>query len=1267
MAEHAVCPRSAAFVVCTLVLAAAAGVSAPAAARTGKAAAAAPVHAWLYTDRVTWHTAPGTHVTAQMFDRWSGEAPDAQDADADGNVTFEFGASPHDRVEPGAQPNLVEPLDDVTLLVDGETVVDVSVPFLTADVSIAPARVFGTAPGGATVAIALAGPDRPPFAATATADIRGAFSLDLAGRFELRYGDVGTATVTDAAGNVFTVLIAPLAVEVTLGASRFAVQASTSPVLDARAAAADPATGSTKATVYDYAQWLGDEPFVGGRSTFAALDANALATAIGAGSRITVTQIGPPLAAGRTHVVVVPDLSIGPDAARTALAGRAPAGAAVRIVVDRPGEPAWRADATADAAGVVRVALADRALGPGSVVEMRYDDGGGNTFLARYADAQLTIRPSEGQVDGLAAPGRSISLTVRSRALPRPWTFTTVAGDDGGFHLQLEPGNRLYGPRCVGAPWCRILVRPGAGDVIAAEFDERGPQRLTLPPLTTRTDPDSETISGVAAPGATVSIYTASPWPAPADPPGGMPVDPRAERIAQVRADAAGRYRAALGPAIDIEPPMHGVAVVDAGSGLRVAEAWQPFVLDVYLGESTSVHAVPDTSQPMTATLRDADGRVLSADEGYGGAVGPVDRLGQGIEARAGDTLTAARGGDTVSLVVPPLDGRIDPVGDVVIGQGPPGASVLLTLPGDGTVAVPVGADGAFRYDARSRGVDLRYGDTGSMEVRTGPGARHSFRREIDGTGLFLRLPAARLKATLDAPADAAVEVLRDGRALLRQSVPRVPRENGFSRQLGVPGHPPTLGAGDVIAVRAVSPPSDATLSLTVPPLTIVADAATDRVGGFGPPNARLSVRLGSDFPIGGSGWPNVPAGASGVRVGPDGTWALEATSTDGGPVDILPGARLGAWLRLPDGHGVEQDTYVPLLSTEVDGRRVCGVAAPFAPVHVEALDAQGAATLRGDSSAREDGLFAFTLADASSDGTGRHPVMAPGTRVDGRLGEAQVAVTVPPLAASIDGDLEAGFVSVHVATAPDREVTVNAAARGCLGHTVRGDGLRWVPNYGRSDRTGTLTIIVYAANAVVATYTADGMRAFRDLGGPIAAIRSGSAHVAVTATVGTNLTARLTDAAGALRASAAATANDEGRADVRLVGASGLAVAPAGGDMLTLVDDGGSVPIAIEPLDIDLVQDDARRTLAVVGAAQSGRAVRVHLALADGRRIDLDRVADAAGRFGIAPADMSPRGAWRLGDVVGVQAVVTLAGGHRLIGEAFGGRVWLPVGFVGR
>ncbi len=190
----------------------------------------APVRAWLYTNRIVWRTVPGTRVSARLVDRVKGEAVAKALADVEGDVVLTFAVVPTGErtLTDGGNPSLIEPGDTIFVAADDVPVWEIDVPDLSADAEVSPPRVHGTAPTGAGVDIAFSGAGRPPFVGTATAGADGRFDLNLQDNFDLRYGDSGWVTLVDGAGHSFTVLAAPLVVELTLGTSRVRLLASTS-------------------------------------------------------------------------------------------------------------------------------------------------------------------------------------------------------------------------------------------------------------------------------------------------------------------------------------------------------------------------------------------------------------------------------------------------------------------------------------------------------------------------------------------------------------------------------------------------------------------------------------------------------------------------------------------------------------------------------------------------------------------------------------------------------------------------------------------------------------------------------------------------------------------------------------------------------------------------------------------------------------------------------------------------------------------------------
>ncbi|MEO8084732.1 MAG: hypothetical protein ABI780_12990 [Ardenticatenales bacterium] len=1210
-----------------------------------------PVRSWMYTNRAAWHTAPGTRVSARLVDRVAGEAVANAVADAEGDVVLAFAVPPTGERTPlgGSNPSLIEPGDTLFVAADDVPVWQIAVPDLSADAEVSPPRVYGTAPAGAAVDITFNGAGRRPFAGTATAGADGRFDLSLQDNFDLRYGDVGWVTLTDAAGHSFTLLAAPLVVEVSLGTPRTRVLGSTSTRPDLMVQTAGTSRGYWPVN-------RAADPIGTGWTAFLSVFTGDGRDALSSGAVVTATLSGDPLSVARVRPVVIPNIAFDLDVGGTAFIGRAPAGAPLQITIGRPDRATVTFDTAADANGRVRVAVPFAPMPPGSRAELRYDDGRGDWFIAQLVMPQVRVRLYEGVVEGVGQPWQPVTVTLTTPSLPTTYSWPGRTDMDGDFSTTLHPASPETYPPCEIWPLCYETVSLAPGDRIAVEFAGGDPTTLTLPRLTTHTDPDAESVGGEAPGGARVELFTNLPWtiptwnsqrnePAPARP------------VATAVAADDGAYTALLSPAIDIEPPLRGYAVI-TDQGQLVAAQWTPLV--VALTQNIAyVEATGVTNRPISATLRDALGTTVARLDTMRDTGALRDEVGEQPDIVAGDVLDIQRGDDRLVLTVPPLNGRVHVDDDLLVGQGPPG-EVIRLIGRSGPVTATVDSAGLFRHDFRADGIDLRYNDPLRAVLALGPGRRHTLNRDLTLPGLTLALHTSRLRGAIEPLLDLNVSADRGPTALARQTT-RSDGRAAFSTALaGADGRRLELIPGDRLSVTAPSSALQSALAMAVPTLSIALDAAGDVATGTMPRDASLTVTLGhwfiNDYGASTNGWGYPTPGA-------DGRWSTAFESGSQGPLDIRAGSTVDAELRLPSGHVVENRAALPLLSAQVDGSRVCGQAAPLAEVAVTAIDTAGATLLSGNGTADALGLFDLALTDPE----GRDRTMAPGTLVRGRLGDADVSLVMPTLGVEVDWD--SGIVTAL--TMPRGEATVEVAAHGCLGRPS-GDGGDYDERFLVADGHGRAEVDDFsaeqvAAGVVAAAYTADGMRVYREAHLLIADIYVDTPRLVVTTTARTPLTAALVGADGRPRASAAAVADDTGRGDLSFADTQGRALPIAAGQTVTLDADGDATRIAVEPLSFDV---SAGRGL--VGLATPGRDVSLRLTLVDGRPIAFVRQTDDRGRFVFTPAMVPPRAGWRWSDVRGVVAAVALPGGHRELSVAVlgavepGGPVYLPYGATG-
>jgi hypothetical protein len=1203
----------------------------------------APVfEAAIYDGSLLYRTLPGAQLRFELLDA-AGEAKDSSAAVADesGEVRAGFGSfflasGDVAVIRLGGPPTIFEPGDTLRVAQAGAPTREIEIPDLTADIDVAADRIAGTGPAGATLQLEY-GLAEATKSTEVIVDAQGRWSLDLAapGEDPLPPGSRGSAGWTSPENYRFSARFGSFDATVGIGAGSLSGQASPGTEISLTV---DTADGQT--LEYGPAMAMGDSAWslqLGGGGGNGPVGPGPgpgqgqPAHRIAPGDRLTFHQSGGPMAADRSWSLTVPAIELSIDAQANSASGVGPADAELLIRAESVwGELASRRLMT-DADGSFRADFAETAkLGPGWRVSASW----AAEPALRVAHTQVISIVQAGiytdGVSGLAAPGSTLTVTLKTLAGELRSRQVTQAGLDGSYRVQHSTpggGGFFAGPGLTSVPGNRLEVEMAAGD----------PLVFSLPEMTAVVDVISDTLRGTALPGSRIRMSLDSV-------PGGASY--------WATADDAGAYLFDLQGLEDLAPGSLGSITVIEPRGHAYVTSWAAPRLSAQLGQS-SLGGTAAVGRSLLARLLAPDGSILAEAEAVPSDFGDfpgdpgllqgmmgsffvdfVDVAGQPVMAQSGDSLLLISGDNEATLVLPQLDGTVFVESDLVTGRTEAGREVTVSAApfGGGRRSARVIADetGAFSHGFEGQ-PDLRYNDAVGLGLTQ---AGHSVGRAITVPGLSLDLDASRLAGSLWPNTRFMLEARRGGTLLARSDgVSTAGGEFSTSLQDGS-GEPLVLEEGDRLDLIPITRQAGAPLAMTVPELKITADPATDVVGGLATPGGELVVlarNADSVFALSQS-WPTIAA---------DGSWKADFIPG----WDVAPGTAIVAQYRLPEGHLATRSHIVPLLRAEIGGPNVCGFATSGRAIHADLLE--GGSTLASvGTKARFDGRFQAAFTGAG----GALLTSQGGQSVAADLGGVAAEVALPPLELSVDWQARRMSGKGPAST----RFMVGMPARRCL----EGEALDGGFQLGLLARTGPdgsfqagLPLPIGPGEGFEITFIQpDGHQAYAQAWRALAQAYIGTDRVAGQSNSGAQVALELRDPNGDPRGWAEGLAGADGHFDLRLRDAAGEPVAIQANDFLGLEAGGDQAEILILPLDFDWSPGDP-----IVGTAPPSIEILLQLKLMDGRVLDIPRSVSGNGQWGFTAAEVPRRSSWNLDDVEAVRALLVTPAAHEIIFETEG------------
>lgn len=560
-----------------------------------------------------------------------------------------------------------------------------------------------------------------------------------------------------------------------------------------------------------------------------------------AGSTLVVT------AAGQVVSMVIPSLTVVPNAPSDTISGQAPAGAPLQVDVyagpmeygtypspgSPSGEPDHRLTLTATQGGTFAAdfsGLADIVAGDYGLVYMTtaYGYGAYRLFAVPFLQARLGEYRLVGQVNG------STPLTVTvwgSSGVPRNVRRTGTS--DTGLFCD-EDGMRL-----LAGDWVTVT---------AADGQETG---LQVPLLTAEADPVHSTIHGQAPANSRLRVGLSRAWLYPHG--GCSPYYPRFEYTVWVTSTSSGVYTADLSALTRLTPGYVGSVFAVNPDGYEVhVEFTVPAAAFVRVhsgGNEVSGLVAPHQGNLVMVTLLDASGRVKASEYAWTDWQFEVSLYQDGQPAiiRAGDTVQVDVTGASVTVTVPVLTVQIDRVAGTIWGQAPPVAPLQIARSNDDRWAEPPQSWVVTSTAAGSYVIDLH----GQVNLERGDHIAVTWSDE-NGNEVWVAGRIPRLQATLGehsvsvlGPAYSPLTVtVRDGDGRLLYAWSGVMSKYEEQWIDVFESHASEyLRAGQTIVAEL---PGEA-MTLMLPYLTARADPQTHQVSGEAPPGARLMVLVGYD------------------------------------------------------------------------------------------------------------------------------------------------------------------------------------------------------------------------------------------------------------------------------------------------------------------------------------------------------------------------------------------------------------------------------------
>ena len=397
-----------------------------------------------------------------------------------------------------------------------------------------------------------------------------------------------------------------------------------------------------------------------------------------------------------------------------------------------------------------------------------------------------------------------------------------------------------------------------SGDVITLETPARLQSAFQVPPLTVQVDPDNDTISGQALPGALVTLHWfdygdkyVPPYPPPYPDPGSN--DYQYTHV--VTASSTGAYSATLTAYGDLSVNAYGEASMIIPAGHRIFRSFRatsycpPRPINIHVGSNTLFLSADASCHSATVRLLDSSGKIKAeqATSGYDLAVTFRDTNWAPVPILPGDRLEIIANGEVSSLSIPTFSTALDLQPPHIHGYAPPGAVIGLRYQPEYQFASPwwleVSANAAGSYSLTlpvDPNLTLRPGDTVVASLITNAADFHT----MGGLPVLRTGSVSQCNAGWLPPLTyyTFTHVFASG---TQNTL------NGYAdgNDGSLPMCTGTASSGDTLILTS----TQGVRRLLIPPLSARIDPALARVSGIAPAlsNLRISLERGNDGDLG--------------------------------------------------------------------------------------------------------------------------------------------------------------------------------------------------------------------------------------------------------------------------------------------------------------------------------------------------------------------------------------------------------------------------------
>ncbi|MFQ5858963.1 MAG: hypothetical protein ACE5LU_25465, partial [Anaerolineae bacterium] len=762
--------------------------------------------------------------------------------------------------------------------------------------------------------------------------------------------------------------------------------------------------------------------------------------------------------------------------------------------------------ATLDLTGIVD-------LSPGVGGWVAYAPETKRAVLVSFQVPTAVAKVGSDWIEGYAWAEREVSLTLEDNpSTPRQARDAAGSGHRTGQAIAttrlLTDGKGYFSTR-LAEEFANLRIHPGQTIRVTWENQQIA---LAVPQLSIRADPATDQITGRGPVGAdlSITIYDQAT---------------QRRRWYYPTPDENGQYQVNLAGRVDITPDDDGSVIYEAPDGHKLVAEFRVPLVGLEVGRHT-VSGRGVESAEVVVDLRAGDGTVKATAQTTvdtrGNFALELEAGGQPVPVSAGDTLQITVGDEQIAIDVPALAVDLDPVQDRVIGQGPPGESLQISLvAGDDRLTQDVTPSASGNYSLDVRGLaDIRAGAYATATYTTPD--EHKISAQDRLTQVTVQVGANYIEGTADR--DTVVDVFVRGAGGQLKDWAQSTANNGgrFATNTTVDCRTPVvITAGDEIEVTTGA----ANTSLVVPNLTVALDAESDQVAGTGPAGATIEVRLSATD----------GHRRDEITIEDDGRYSL----TYAPDADVRPGDSVTVVFVNRDGHEILARANVPSLSATIGKAGLRGSVAPLETVHVTLRDGQG--TLKAEATVTSNHNGSIGLIFASD--TGQPAPIEAGDLLEVETASTTYRLQVPPLSLTLD---PAGPTATGT-TLPNATVdlTFVTQSRLYLQHVVTADA------DGHYETTFDPDIAVRAGNWVRARITTpEGFEAAALWSAAYLTAHAGTNYVEVQMEPPAPITVTLRSSAGTLRATGS---SDPANDDAYLFTSDGQPVVIQSGDRIVL------------------------------------------------------------------------------------------------------------------